>query len=446
MRSITFKLLLAFLAVSLVSILAIVLSARWATDREFRTFLVNQTRNNLVVTLADYYEQNGTWDGVNGILTFGRLAPSSQFAGNNRLYTVADSTGKVVVAGLGDEVGDQLSQADLDGGLPIQVRGLAVGTLITRQPAVGVGPTEKAFLDRIKGIFAVSGVIVVGLVLLIGFLLSRNFSRPIRELTQATHAMSAGKLVQEIPVRSHDELGELTAAFNKMNAELARSTSLRRQMTADIAHELRTPISVILGHAEAVHDGLLPPSAETFEIVRDEAGRLEKLIEDLRTLSRADAGELPIEPQSIAPVDLLRKVQVVHKHRAAQKDIALEVEAAPALPDFSADLGRMQQVLNNLVDNAFRYTPSGGTIRLSAGRVDGQLEFRVQDTGPGIPPGDLERVFERFYRSDPSRQRDESGSGLGLAIARSLVEKHNGRIWAESLPGQGAAIVIRLPY
>ena len=155
--------------------------------------------------------------------------------------------------------------------------------------------------------------------MLLAFLLSRTLTRPIRELTAATHAVSAGQLEQEVPVRSRDELGELAASFNRMNAALARSTELRRQMTADIAHELRTPVSVIMGHAEAVHDGVMAPSLETFEIIRDEAERLDSLIEDLRTLSRADAGELPIEFQPVSPAKLLEKVQAMHKQRAAKR-------------------------------------------------------------------------------------------------------------------------------
>ncbi len=230
-----------------------------------------------------------------------------------------------------------------------------------------------------------------------------------------------------------------------MNEALARSTKLRRQMTADIAHELRTPVSVIMGHAEAVHDGVLPPSLESFEIIRDEVERLDGLIEDLRTLSRADAGELPIEFQPVSVAKLLEKVQIMHKQHAAGKNIAIELQVQPGLPEISADPGRMVQVLSNLVDNALIYTPEGGRVIISAQVVAESLEVRVHDSGPGIAEDELERVFDRFYRSDPSRQRNEAGSGLGLAIAKSIVEKHNGRIWAESKAGEGTTIITRLP-
>ncbi len=226
---------------------------------------------------------------------------------------------------------------------------------------------------------------------------------------------------------------------------MARSIGLRRQMTADIAHELRTPVSVIMGHAEAVHDGVMPPSLQTFEIIRDEAERLDSLIEDLRTLSRADAGELPIEFQPISPAALLERVHAIHKQNAARRNIGLHLQVASNLPEISADPGRLVQVLSNLVDNALLYTPEGGSILISADLIEQELEIRVKDSGPGIQEDELDRIFDRFYRSDPSRQRNEGGSGLGLAIAKSIVEKHNGRIWAESKPGEGTTIVIRLP-
>ena len=169
------------------------------------------------------------------------------------------------------------------------------------------------------------------------------------------------------------------------------------------------------------------------------------MIEDLRTLSRADAGELPIEFQQLSPAKLLEKVQAIHKQTAAQKNIAISLQAESDLPEISADPGRMVQVLSNLVDNALLYTPDGGSVSLRAGVVGSDLEFRVQDSGAGIAEDELERVFDRFYRSDPSRQRNEGGSGLGLAIAKSIVEKHGGRIWAESKPGEGTTIVVHLP-
>ncbi len=446
MRSITVKLLLSFLVISLLSVLLIVLSARWVTEREFRSYVFNQNRNSIITALADYYSKNGTWNGIgNAQLVSGNTPPPRFTAGGGRFFSLVDNSNHVVLAGIGDKVGDLLPQSDINNGNSIKVNGKVVGTMVTRAPTINANPAETAFLDRVMQVYTLSAIGVIAVGLLLAFLLSRTLTRPIRELTAATRAVSAGQLKQEVPVRSRDELGELAASFNRMNAELVRSLELRRQMTADIAHELRTPVSVIMGHAEAVHDGVMAPSLESFEIIRDEIERLDGLIEDLRTLSRADAGELPMEFQPVAPAKLLDKVQAIHKQRAARKNIAIELQVEPDLPEISADPGRMVQVLSNLVDNALIFVPEGGRVIISARPVTEGLEIKVQDSGPGIAENELERVFDRFYRSDPSRQRNEGGSGLGLAIAKSIVEKHNGRIWAESKTGEGTTIIIHLP-
>ena len=177
-------------------------------------------------------------------------------------------------------------------------------------------------------------------------------------------------------MRSKDEIGELTRAFNRMSAELSRSVNARRQMTADIAHELRTPLSLILGHAEAVHDGVLPPSRENFEIIREEAARLEHLVDDLRTLSLADAGELPLAPQIIAPEKLLQEVAALYQFQTQSRELRLNLEVSPTVPEIEVDPGRMTQVLRNLLDNAVRHTPAGGSITLAAGATVEGVELR----------------------------------------------------------------------
>ena len=248
----------------------------------------------------------------------------------------------------------------------------------------------------------------------------------IRELTEATHEVAGGNLGLQVSVRSKDEMGELATAFNKMSADLARSSNARKQMTADIAHELRTPLSLILGHAEAVHDGVLPPSTENFEIIREEAARLEHLVNDLRTLSLADAGELSINEQEVSPEKLLNDLQATYSYNASQKDVKIQLEVAPEIPMLTIDPGRMTQVLTNILDNALRHTPQGGQIKLAARKVDEGIELSIQDSGPGVKGEDANRIFERFYRTDSARHRDDGGSGLGLAIAKSIVEMHNG--------------------
>jgi signal transduction histidine kinase len=216
-------------------------------------------------------------------------------------------------------------------------------------------------------------------------------------------------------------------------------------MTADIAHDLRTPMSVIMGYTESLMDGRLRGSQETYEILHQEARHLSHLIEDLRLLSLADAGELPLIKRPVPPQALLERVALAHMPQAEESGVAIRVEDGQDLPMVEMDPERMTQVLGNLVSNALRHTPDGGTISLAAKKLDdSHLVMTVQDTGSGIPTEDLPHVFERFFRGDRVRQRNGS-SGLGLAIARSIVDAHKGTITAESQEGQGTTFKIVLP-
>jgi len=358
---------------------------------------------------------------------------------------MVDTNGLVVLPGEGYKIGDAISTSDLANGVPVQVNNKTVGTLLITRNAYHVSPQGSNFLNRINLQILLSGLIAMLLALLLAVIFSRNITRPIRELTAATQVVSEGKLAHEVPVRSRDEMGQLAASFNRMSADLSRSLNLRRQMTADVAHELRTPISIILGHAEAVHDGVLPASPETFEIIRDEAERLEHLVDELHTLSLADTGELKLSMRPYSPEKLIQDAQKIYRHQTKQKKISMQAKASTGLPEINIDPERMMEVFSNIIDNALRYTPEGGHITLSARQTDDSIEMSVQDSGPGVASDELDRIFERFYRTETSRARDKGGSGLGFAIAKSIVEKHSGRIWAESKPGEGLTIMIRIP-
>jgi signal transduction histidine kinase len=358
---------------------------------------------------------------------------------------LTDQRGIVLVANDRYKVGDQVPSSSLKQGVSITQDGKVVGVLVPMPVPFQGQPREVEFIERINMTLFYGALVGAVIALLLGIFLSRTLTRPIRELTKATHAVSEGDLSQQVPVRSKDELGELAQAFNKMSAQLSRSVNARRQMTADIAHELRTPLSLILGHAEAVHDGVLPPTRENFEIIREEAARLEHLVNDLRTLSLADAGELSIQMQTIEPQRLINEVSSLYQYQAQKKNITFELDVAPHLPHIEVDPGRMTQVITNILDNALRHTPEGGRIFLAAHEADDMVELSVQDNGPGLNIEDVDRIFERFYRADISRQREDGGSGLGLAIAKSIVQAHGGQVSAESEPGSGLKIKIRLP-
>lgn len=453
MRTISTKLIVAFLSIGIISVTIIFITARWNTRQEFISFLTDQSQSAIYTSLANYYQLNGSWDGVENLFGGHQMPGMGMGMGQGQgprsdmmqSFMLASPDGYLIIPGGKFKIGERLPQGELELGVPITQNGRTVGILIpTRQQFQG-SQRELEFIERTNRTLFYGALIGAVIALFLGIFLSRTITRPIRELTKATHAISEGDLSQQVPVRTNDELGELARAFNRMSAELSRSINARKQMTADIAHELRTPLSLILGHAEAVHDGVLPPSKENFEIIREEAARLENLVNDLRTLSLADAGELSIVPQTIEPGGLLQEVASLFQYQTQKKNITLELDIASPLPPLEVDPGRMTQVLTNILDNATRHTPAGGRILLSAKQAGDMVEIAIQDSGPGLPKEETERIFERFYRADASRRRDDGGSGLGLAIAKSIVQAHNGQLSAESEPGKGLRISILLP-
>jgi two-component system sensor histidine kinase BaeS len=343
------------------------------------------------------------------------------------------------------EMGDIVSSGELAQGTEVEVDGQVVGTVLTTGVSPELTPREELFLTRINRALLYAALGATAIALVLGLVLARTLTRPLRELTAASRAVACGELGQQVAVRSKDELGELAAAFNRMSAELARANQARRQMTADIAHDLRTPLTVIKGYAEGLRDGDLAPAAATFETVYQEAEHLSRLIDDLRTLSLADAGKLALTSRELAPRVLLERAASAHLPQAQRLGINLDVHAAADLPLLHVDPERMAQVLGNLVGNALRYTPEGGAITLAAERRGDAVHLLVRDTGTGIHPADLPHIFDRFYRGDDARATGEGESGLGLAIAKSLVEAHGGTISAASRLGQGSVFTIVLP-
>ncbi|MCA1687021.1 MAG: HAMP domain-containing protein [Actinobacteria bacterium] len=310
-----------------------------------------------------------------------------------------------------------------------------------------IGPAERAYLAAINDALWLAGSFAALAAVGVGLVLARQISGPIRHLTRAARRMAGGDLDQRVPVRSRDELGELAAAFNSMAAAVGHQEQLRRRMAADIAHELRTPLAIIQADLEAMLDGVRPVSPEAVADVHQETRLLSRLIDDLRDLSLAETGQLPLQKQPTDLGELTRASAARFAPRAEEKGVGLEVEAAEDLPRADVDPDRISQVLGNLLENALRHTPPGGRVelRVGPGERPATLQATVRDTGPGIPAEHLPNVFEHFYRADHARSRKDGGSGIGLAVVKQLVEAHGGRAWVESLPGQGAIFGLVLP-
>jgi signal transduction histidine kinase len=301
------------------------------------------------------------------------------------------------------------------------------------------------FLSSLGRTLWLVGLAGVVLALVLGWIFTRQIVAPVAEVSTAARSIASGDLSKKVTARGADELTDLGRSFNTMADELERDRRVRQNMVADIAHELRTPLSVLRANIEAMQDGVLDPNPENLASLHQETAVLARLIDDLRTLSMAESGQLQF---SFAPTDLAALCsRVVEGMRAlfAGKNIALEFEPQAGVPSVNADADRIEQVVRNLLNNAHRYTPEDGrvTLRLAAGGNGAVVS--VADTGPGIGPEDLNRVFDRFYRVDRSRTRATGGSGLGLAIVKQLVEAHGGDVWAESVIGRGSTFSFRLP-
>jgi two-component system, OmpR family, sensor histidine kinase BaeS len=444
MRSLTVKLILAFLLISVIGIGLAAVIARVATGRQFDRFIMDRTRGEFVASAANYYQAHGSWTGASDY--FRQLnAPQPGAPQRPSPFVLVDLTGAAIAPANPGRADERFQPAALARGQAVEVDGHRVGTVIDAGRAPPLNDREAQYVAGTNQALLLAALGAAVIALLLGVVLARTLTQPVRDLTRAIEAMSRGELRQEVPVRSADELGTLTQAFNQMSADLARANELRRQQIADIAHDLRTPLTVITGYIEALRDDVLKPTPARFEAMNNEALHLKRLVDDLRTLSLADAGELPMQIERLAPRALLDRLAAAHAPQAAERQIALAVSAGPDVPDVDVDPERMAQVLGNLVTNALRHTPAGGRIDLSARAEGARVALVVVDTGEGIPADALPHVFDRFYRGDPARSQQDGESGLGLAIAKSIVEAHGGTIAVASTFGHGTTFTITLP-
>lgn len=461
-NSLLWRLILAFLVVAVTTAALIALLIRVTSADRLNRLIMDQQRSGMITSLQSFYVANKSWNGITQdwqqlrprpgttvlIPTINPNATASLPASRDRrrFFGLADQQGKVIISVNNDYPdGSVMPAAQLDKGTAITVNGQRVGTLLETNFLPNLNPEENLFLQRTTEalLYAVLGAMLIAM--LIAIILARTLIHPLQELTQAAQNIAAGELGQKVQVHSKDEIGQLATAFNQMSEEVAKSNQLRRQMTADIAHDLRTPLTVIAGYVESMRDGVLQPTTERLTLIYTEIEQLQNLVGDLKLLSMADSGELPLHPQAISPKSLLERAAAPFQHRADRQNIHVSIQADEALPPIRVDEDRMMQVFGNLISNALRYTPSGGDIQLTAQQNDGQVVLTIADNGSGIAAEDLPYVFDRFYRGDKSRTTEAGESGLGLAIAKALVEAHHGTITAKSAPGQGTAIDITIP-
>ncbi len=309
---------------------------------------------------------------------------------------------------------------------------------------------RENFTSAINEITLTAAVVALVVAIAVSFFTARRIIMPIRSMMQASREVAAGHFEQRVQVHSQDELGELARSFNLMAAELEQTEQRRLELIGDVAHELRTPLSNIRAVIEGLTDGVLPADPATFRSMQKEVMRLQRLVQDLQELSRAEAEQMSLHPEAVDPLDLITEAVGRLRPQYEDKVVDLEIILAPAIsltrPLVLADPARITQVLLNLLGNALQYTSAGGRVIVRLQQDGRDMIFLVEDTGVGVLAEDLPHLFERFYRVDKSRSRASGGSGIGLTISKHIVEAHGGRIWAESEgAGRGSVFGFTLP-
>ncbi len=330
------------------------------------------------------------------------------------------------------------------------MRGMMNGRGSDMRPSMGMELLEEDLFTNFRTALteALSWAIITGLAaaVAVSVFVSRRVVNPIRQMMQASRHIAAGHYRERVSVTGDDELGQLARSFNRMAATLEQTETMRRDLIANVAHELRTPLSSIKGYMEGLIDGVLPAEPDTYQLVYREADRLQRLVNDLQELSRVEAGAFQLERRSVSLAALAGQTADRLRPQFEEKAVNLHLNVPDNLPPVAADEDRLSQVLVNLVGNALQYTPAGGSVTISAAADNRRVELSVSDTGLGIAPEHLPYLFTRFYRVDKSRSRAGGGSGIGLTIAKHLVEAHGGEIRATSPGvGQGSTFGFWLP-
>ncbi len=329
---------------------------------------------------------------------------------------------------------------------PIKLNKKTIGWLGLRKRRQLSNPLDISFLKQQTQLIYTVGGGILSLSLVISFLLSRHILSPINSLTKGTRAIADRKFETRITVKTRDELADLANDFNTMAETLEKFEDQRKQWISDITHELGTPLSILQGEIEAVQDGIRQIESDTLESLHAEVLHLSKIVNDLRELSLAETGGLSFKKDSINPLNVITDTISIFEKRFSKRQLTLDVNLnIKETISTIGDRDRLQQVFSNIFENTLRYADSPGTISIRAGIEEQKVHIRIEDSGPGVPEGSLEHLFDRLYRVEQSRNRAIGGSGLGLAICKHIINAHDGEIKASNVPGNGLRIEITLP-
>jgi signal transduction histidine kinase len=449
-HSLQFRLMAAFVLVIMVTIGTASFFVARATFQEYDAYQerANQVNaNRIQFLLTNFYFANRSWEGVQTLVE--QLAAM----GSGRII-ITDESGIVVSDSQKELVGNAYRIVDEGISLMLPVITISpsyqpgpqanlLGVLyITPESTSALGLYMSTALSRY---LLWGGLIALGLALVVTFFISQRIVSPIRVLTATARQLGKGDFTQRVQVKDKGEVGELARTFNSMANDLERTEKLKTNMVADIAHELRTPLSNVSGYLEAIRDGVVKPDTATISSLSEEVDLLSRLVNDLQELTLADAGELKMVRQMSDISQIIVQSVSAIQARVFEKGLEISTDIQSGLPPLFIDYQRISQVLRNYLANAITHTPSGGKLSVNARLADNFVEVSVSDTGEGIPSNDLPNIFERFYRVDKSRVRSRGGSGLGLTIAKRLVESHGGKVAVESEEGRGSRFSFTLP-
>ena len=442
-HSLQFRLIAAFTLVIIVTIGSVFFFIYQTTITEVHRFgerFESMRAHRIEIELSNYYYRQRSWDGIQ---------PFVEQWGNlyERRIILTDNEGVVVADSQGDLLGEPY-QPDIPG-VPVSPpwEASALGILHMSPcppPEIPFPPLSVIYL-AVGRFLLWGGLVAIALSLLITFFLSRRILAPVKALTLTARRLGKGDFSPRVQFKDKSEVGELAQAFNVMAENLERDEQLQRNMIADVAHELRTPLSNLRGYLEAVRDGVIKPDVNTIRSLDEEASLLSRLVDDLQELSLVEAGELKLNRQPEDLAKLINQTVAAMRTQAMTKGISVSIDLPDKLPAVNIDSHRISQVLRNLLENALAHTAKDGTITVAARPQGNCVEVTIADTGEGIPAEDLPGIFERFYRVDKSRTRTTGGSGLGLTIAKRLVDAHGGKIEARSELGKGSCFSFTVP-
>ena len=462
------RLFLSFALIVLISVGSVVLLVRQNIAQEVRNFMFRGGvlgLENLVTRLETCYAEYQAWEDCTEILETKNVIPggrpwgmSGQEMGKDTheggeilrpSLQIIDVYGKIIAGAQGSASNEELSESALQNAIPLLYQGEAVGYLLQEGTPEGLtvftSQQEANLVSQLNKAALMAAGLAGGAALTLAILLAYSLLRPIKNLTQAANQLGQGDLSQRVSISGDTELSTLGRVFNQMADSLEEAEERRKALTADIAHELRTPLSIQQAYLEALQDGIYELSLENLTPIAEQSRFLTRLVEDLRTLALADAGELTLERVETDLPALVRRVATRFEPQAKSRGITFDFSLAEDCPTLEVDPQRIEQILNNLLNNALRYSLEDQVIELEMVYNTRQVSLAIHDNGPGIPDEELPYIFDRFYKSDKSRIRSNGGTGLGLSISRKLAEAHGGNLEAENHPQGGAVFMLTLP-